>query len=860
MAGPAGEPAPPAPRIGRYETGRELGRGGMGIVYEAYDPLLRRKIALKVIRFDAHGTPAEQGWLRDRLLREARTAASLSHPNIVDIYDSGVDAERAYIAMELVDGPNLGRRIAAGRLNPEEALGILRQAAAALDYSHAAGVVHRDVKPGNIMLRGGTAVKIADFGIAKVTTGKDGTRTTLTAGTPSYMSPEQIRNRPVDGRTDQFSLAVVAFEMLTGVRPFDARSDFDLMKAIVDGARPAASRANAALPAAVDRVFGRALARSGKGRYHTCGEFAGALEQALSGGGPARRGGFGAFLGAAALAGVAWLAGPAVVPKQVPRSLAVRVPALDPRHAALNVDFERLGLRTEAYMDHRPSNPNRAAGATGNRDLPSQVRGLSEVAAISGGWGNSLAVESDGSLWSWGWNDAGQVGDGSLIDRPAPFRVRVPAPVRFRMVAAGAGDSLALAEDGAVWAWGGSARQTLPIPSGLVSVTTIAAGQYHALAIGRDGGLWTWGLGATPEAHMPSMVLHRVPSRVPGLSGIVAIAAGDLFSLAANQDGQVWAWGSNAHGQLGDGTNIYRPTPVRIAGLSGVKALAAGPHHSVALKNDGTVWTWGPNSYGELGDGTVTERWTPVKVPALDNVVAIAASAQHTLAVKRDGTVWGWGQNSYGVLGDGSWIDRHTPVRAKGISGVTAIASGGQHMLARKSDGTLWTWGWNDYGQLGPQAIRGLDSVGSAEVTINYAQSSGPFYSMAGSGFPWILYDRAARRILLQPGKYGDSQWGAALGYDVPGEGQYAIHGAFQRANTFPKAGDGVDAAIVIDTGDARPLWSRHIDPRNLARVPFSVRARLRRGQVVRFVVFSGPRGEDGNFDETALEASIDWQ
>jgi alpha-tubulin suppressor-like RCC1 family protein/serine/threonine protein kinase len=926
---------PPPRLIGRYEVGRELGRGGMGIVFEARDPVLERKIALKTIRLDGYGSPGEQVWLRARLMREAKTAASLSHPNIVAIYDSDVHEGLAFIAMELVDGPTLSRCLAdAGRLKPGPALGILEQVAAALDYAHAAGVVHRDVKPSNIMLQHGASVKITDFGIAKLAGSQQFTRSTLTAGTPNYMSPEQIRNQPVDGRSDQFSLAVVAYEMLTGVKPFRAESDYDLMKQIVDGDRPSACAAAPDLPAAVDLVFQRALARNSADRYPTCMEFVRGLEEALR---PApqaehsaaerqdqppalsaaeeesqsaasvplgRPRGSDEWVAARAqepldapahgMAGrlasfvqrrwlvvgtvpvlllMAWFAGRTLIPRPSSRATAAStaLAPLDTRHVVLQRDFERLGLRAEAYLDHRPTNPHRDEGLRAWRNVPAQVRGLSDVAAMTGGWGHTAVLEADGTVWVWGKNSAGELGDGGKTDRPAPMQLRIPTADRLSAVAAGSDRTLALTAAGSVWSWGGdeyvqaAGRRTIryhpPLRvGGLSDVVEVAASKDSNLALKKDGTLWAWGRNDTGQLGDGSTTDRDEPVAVKGLTEVTAAGMGEGFGLALRRDGHVWAWGWNESGRLGDGTTAGRTRAVPVMNLSDVTAIAAGARHSAALKRDGTVWSWGQNAYGELGDGTRTERHAPVQVEGLSGVAAIAAGAQHTFALKRDGTVWAWGQNAYGELGDGTRKDRPTPARAIGLSGVVAIESGGQHGLARKSDGTLWTWGWNDYGQLGPAAIGELESTGITTVTINYKKSSGPTYAMPNGGFPWILFDPNEQRVLLHPGQFETSQWGAALGYNAAADGDYSIRGSFQRAYDFPLAGDGVDVAVVLDIDDAHPLWAAHIAADQMAKQPFAVRAALRRGQVVRFVVYSGPQGKDGTFDETALEATIDRQ
>ena len=275
------------PQIGRYLVVRELGRGAMGIVFEARDPLIDRTVAVKTIRLDTLGDASEAEGLQERLFREARSAGALSHPGIVVVHDLGRHEDVAYIAMERVDGPTLEHVLATGGIpKREETLRILRQTAAALDYAHQRGVVHRDIKPGNLMLdRAGSGgqVKITDFGIAKIASTQQLTRTGTVMGTPSYMSPEQITAQPLDGRADQFSLAVIAFEMLAGARPFRADTLAGLVHQIVYEDRASARSLRAELPDAVDEVLRRGLAKNAAERYPSCMAFVEDLEGALAG-------------------------------------------------------------------------------------------------------------------------------------------------------------------------------------------------------------------------------------------------------------------------------------------------------------------------------------------------------------------------------------------------------------------------------------------------------------------------------------------------------------------------------------------------------------------------------------------------
>ena len=233
------------------------------------------------------------------------------------------------------------------------------------------------------------------------------------------------------------------------------------------------------------------------------------------------------------------------------------------------------------------------------------------------------------------------------------------------------------------------------------SAATIAAGKWHSVALRNDGTVWAWGLNQGGLVGDGTDISPYTPVQVQDLSGVLSIAAGTWHSLALRDDGTVWAWGSNSAGQLGDGTTTNRHTPVQVQDLSGVLSVVSGGNHSLALRDDGTVWAWGDNLRGQLGDGTTTNRHSPVLVADLSDVVGVAAGSGHSLALRDDGPVWAWGWNQYGQLGDGTNTDRHTPVQVRNLSGVANIMGGGWHSLALQDDGTVWAWGDNIVGQLG---------------------------------------------------------------------------------------------------------------------------------------------------------------
>ena len=335
----------------------------------------------------------------------------------------------------------------------------------------------------------------------------------------------------------------------------------------------------------------------------------------------------------------------------------------------------------------------------------------------------TLILKSDGTVWSWGLNDYGQLGDGSLTDQSSPTQVIGLSGATIASVAAGGYHSLALKSDGTVLAWGENGDGQLgdgspswsrgigPVPvKNLTGVVALAAGYWHSLALKSDGTVWTWGTNGKGQLGDGTTNAQSVPVQVSGLTGVIAIAAGTDFNLALKSDGTVWGWGADNQGQLGDNNDgsvdTFRKVPVRATGLTGITAISGGYEHGLALKSDGTVWAWGRNDEYECGVAYSGhgER-VPVQVTSLSGITGLVAGGWHSLALKSNGTVWGWGSNYYRELGSLNWTDVNyqTPVQTSSLTtgSVAALVAGVNHSLAMKSDGTLFSWGDNGHGELG---------------------------------------------------------------------------------------------------------------------------------------------------------------
>jgi len=274
-------------KLGRYEVVRELGKGAMGVVYLAKDPVIGRLVALKTIRASAHADDEETKEFQQRFIREAQAAGILNHPAIVTVHDIGQDdgSATSFIAMEYVEGSNLKEVLAQGRALSFEQIGdLVMQVADALDFAHSKGIVHRDVKPANIILIEGNRAKITDFGIAKIASGAANLTTTgQFLGTPNYMAPEQIKGAPVDGRTDIFSLGICLYECLTRRKPFGGDSLTSISYKIVHEPFPPLHEINPTIPEGFEDVVARCLAKDPVKRYQRGRDLAAALRAVVRG-------------------------------------------------------------------------------------------------------------------------------------------------------------------------------------------------------------------------------------------------------------------------------------------------------------------------------------------------------------------------------------------------------------------------------------------------------------------------------------------------------------------------------------------------------------------------------------------------
>jgi alpha-tubulin suppressor-like RCC1 family protein len=389
------------------------------------------------------------------------------------------------------------------------------------------------------------------------------------------------------------------------------------------------------------------------------------------------------------------------------------------------------------------------ATASGYADSPLATATYQVTNQVATGGNFTVALKSDGSVWVWGLNSSGQLGDGSTTTRSSPEKLTTAnllnpthsPPLSVIAVSAGAYHTLALRSDKTVWAWGlntngqlgdnTTTQRNAPVQvmksdgsggtTALTNIIAICAGYYHSLALDGSGNLWAWGLDSSGQLgdNMPASQ-QKLAQIVGGLTStgvtVTEIGAGEYHSLAVTSDGKVWAWGDNNTGQLGDGTTTQRNTPVVVNNIGTAHSvpivqIVGGENHSMALDSNNTVWTWGLGTYGELGNNSTAQQNSPIHLTSLSSISQIAAGQLTGMAMQTDGPVWTWGWNTnYPDLGDGTDINRTGPTLMLGVNGAATIAMSGFHTVVLKDDGTAWVCGENVQSQLGNGFIPSYNS------------------------------------------------------------------------------------------------------------------------------------------------------
>lgn len=351
-------------------------------------------------------------------------------------------------------------------------------------------------------------------------------------------------------------------------------------------------------------------------------------------------------------------------------------------------------------------------GTTTEQHSPERIGGDTIWVAVAGGSVHTMALKSNGSIWAWGGNGNGQLGDGTTSGQTMPEQIR-NATNDWLSVSNGNSHTMALKSDGTLWAWGNNGNGQLGDGSNADKHTreqigldnrwvSVVAGSGHTVALKCDGTLWAWGSNGNGQLGDGTTADKWTPVQVGTDTNWTSISTGASHTLALKTNGSLWAWGNNGNGQIGDGTTgTQRYSPVQIGTDTKWTAILGGAAFTVALKAVGTLWAWGSNSIGQLGIGTTIDNPNPQKIGTDNKWVSITTGNYFTAALKSNGSLWEWGANTNSQLGDGTTTEQHSPEMIGSDNKWCRLSAAANMITAFKSDGSLWAWGNNTYGQLG---------------------------------------------------------------------------------------------------------------------------------------------------------------
>jgi serine/threonine protein kinase/alpha-tubulin suppressor-like RCC1 family protein len=734
----------------QYEILRELGRGGTAVVYLARDRATGTDVAIKLVR---------SKYLDDeealaRFAREARLVEQLRHPNIVpvravlDFGGSGIG-----IVMEHLAGRTLREVLSSdGFLTPPRAERVIRDIGHALEAAHAAGIIHRDVKPENIFLEDDGRAVLADFGLARSMADTELTMHGVALGTPAYMSPEQIDSAILDGRADIYSLGLVGWEMLAGRRPWGGESLYGILYRQKYEMLADLRDLREGVPDTLAEVIARSIEKDRDARWPDVRALLEALDST-----PTDRPLPVVPLRAAET--MRFVRTPeSAVPMLSMKELAALIPELEERPrrrwapiiASVVSVVVVVGALAAFLLRPRSTSDSFQVVPAGDVRRPVELQATGEASPLVHPDSTALVAAAVGSSAPApparsapassasarpalpASNDSAKPTTPTPPDTRTPLDVKRPELDRIvtavrsptitvppeaqaiapspTIIAAGGMHSCFINPGGRALCWGGNEQHQLGgragESSGPIAVATserfatIAAGLSHSCAITREGSAWCWGSNDHGQLGDGSRNPRLAPDRVADAHVFRAIAAGVAHTCGLDAYGLAWCWGSNARGQLGDSTTRDSAVPVNVRGGRFV-AVVAGWNFACGLTGSGSVSCWGDNGAGQLGDGSTSDRRVPVALASPVPFTSIAAGSSHACGVTAAGEAYCWGQNRNGQLGDGTNVDRATPVLVHSTAHFVSITTGGVHTCALADDGAAFCWGRNTYGQLG---------------------------------------------------------------------------------------------------------------------------------------------------------------